>query len=312
MSSGGLSALELFAGIGGFSVATEGFTDIVGAIDMSSHTLSVLRCNFPETPVIQRNVETFDAAQFEAMGGKLWWMSPPCQPYTVRGLQKDLEDHRARAFLHLVECIQEVRPWAVAMENVKGYWDSQARQLLARTLVDLGYEIYEEVVCPTELGIPAKRERYYLVAVSDGLAQGKVKQDVLYEGRQHELVEYLDDEDAIKEDLYISQSTQDKFAHAMRIFDRDERGVELNCFTSAYGKTFRYSGAYVRERDGRLRYFSSEELLRLLHFPEGYRCPDELTRKQRYRYIGNSLSIVSMKFVLSRVPGLEALGDQFF
>eukprot|EP01062_Namystynia_karyoxenos_P035787 TRINITY_DN2612_c0_g1_i2.p1 TRINITY_DN2612_c0_g1~~TRINITY_DN2612_c0_g1_i2.p1 ORF type:complete len:443 (+),score=105.46 TRINITY_DN2612_c0_g1_i2:79-1329(+) len=46
----------------------------------------------------------------------------------------------------------------------------------------------------------------------------------------------------------------------------------------------------ARLGDGAARLFSPEELLALLGFPRGFRFPDRLSRKQRYRLCGNSLS----------------------
>ena len=36
------------------------------------------------------------AEELAAFGADLWWLSPPCQPYSVRGRGRDLDDPRAR------------------------------------------------------------------------------------------------------------------------------------------------------------------------------------------------------------------------
>lgn len=309
-------ALEFFAGIGGFSEATAGVFDVLAAFDLSSHTLDVMRHNLETrtavregspTKLFQRNVRTVTARELTAFDADIWWMSPPCQPYTVRGLQKDLEDHRARGFLHMLDLVERVLPPNLAMENVKGFWDSQARQRILEMLDAAGYQVDEQILCPSELGVPARRERYYLVASREGLVQDSLlEQSALHDlPVKKALKDYLDGDEAEgtqeRETLYVSPQVQQKFAHAMRIFEWDDPAASLNCFTSAYGKTFRYSGAYLREADGRVRFFSARELLRLLGFSEDFEFPPGLTRKQKYRYIGNSLSLPAVRHILRRL-----------
>lgn len=306
-------ALEFFAGIGGFSQATHGVIDVRAAFDLSSHTLQVMAHNLSseldeeaKPALIQRDVSTFTPEEFAAYDAQIWWMSPPCQPYTVRGLQRDLEDHRAKAFLHMLDAVEQVMPENLAMENVKGFWESEARQKILGVLKGAGYEVHEQVLCPSELGVPARRERYYLVASREEL----VKEDALEQSLLHDppekrkLKDYLDGDELDEETraaLEVSEQVQEKFAHAMRIFEWDDPVASLNCFTSAYGKTFRYSGAYVREADGKVRFFSARELLRLLGFSESFEFPAGMTRKQKYRYIGNSLSLPAVRHVLRRL-----------
>lgn len=298
-------ALELFAGIGGFSAATHGHADIVGAFDLSSHTLEALALNFPDVPIRQKNIEQITVAQMRAYDAELWWMSPPCQPYTVRGNQQDLDDRRAKSLLRVLDLLVEVRPRSVAMENVKGFWDSQARQRVLEVLDASGYEVRERIVCPSELGVPARRERYYVVASLDGLRPVEQMGDVDWPA--HTLSHYVDAPELVDPGLYVSDEDREKFAHAMRIFDWDSPDASLNCFTSAYGKTFRYSGAFLREASGRVRYFAPSELLRFLHFPRTYRFPEGMSRRQRYKYVGNSLSVRAMREVLRALPGLQGV-----
>ena len=307
MSAPKLRAVELFAGIGGFGVASSAQVEVVAAIDLSSHALSVLSHNAPKTPTLQRSVERLKAETLAAYEADLWWMSPPCQPYTVRGQRRDLEDHRAAGLLHALDLIEACQPPRVALENVDGFYGSEAHARLLQTFERGGYEVWETRLCSSELGVPAKRERYYAIASRAG-ALDRASSWARWPARP--LSSYLEPLEAIEESLYVSLSDQERFARAMRIFERHEPegSAPLNCFTSAYGKTFRYSGAFLREAPGRVRYFAPRELLALLHFPGGYHLPEGITRRQAYRYIGNSLSLRAVREVLRRLPGLEALG----
>ena len=89
------------------------------------------------------------------------------------------------------------------------------------------------------------------------------------------------------------------------------------CFTSSYGKFIRGTGSILytgneiksfalsrpqdREYDphwaetldvrNNLRYFSGTEMARLLGFPDQFSFPDEITQKQRWKLMGNSLNV---------------------
>ncbi|KAI8142892.1 S-adenosyl-L-methionine-dependent methyltransferase [Fennellomyces sp. T-0311] len=93
-------------------------------------------------------------------------MSPPCQPYSRLGLQKGSQDARSRSFLHLLRVLEEMthRPKYILVENVKGFEESDSRDLLVDTLTRLDYAFQEFLLTPLQLGIPNSRMRYYLLA----------------------------------------------------------------------------------------------------------------------------------------------------
>lgn len=295
---GAVRALELFAGIGGFAEATRGKVEVAAALDISSHVLEVHALNH-DGPIEQVNLEVLDAARVERYEADVWWMSPPCQPYTVRGKQRDLEDRRARSFLNMLDLIEALRPPHLAMENVEGFIRSQARERLLEVLDAAGYEVFERALCPTDLGVPARRERYYMVASREGLVDPGEPLCV-----ERRLQRYLDEE--VDEALFISPELVERHGPGMRILDIDDEDAVANCFTSAYGKTFRFSGSFLRHADGRVRYLSPREILRTLHFREDFALPGAFSRRQRYKYIGNSLSVIAVREVLRRFAWFDA------
>ena len=302
-----MRALELFCGIGGFAAALARVApeaEVVGALDLSPHALATYQHNFPAHPARQLNLTHLPAARYEAYGADLWWMSPPCQPYTGRGLQRDIEDRRAQSLLRLIEVIPQVRPRHLAMENVAGFGESQARQLLLQALAGAGYEVAELYLCPTELGVPNRRPRYYLAASLEGVRRPQQRRAPV---PVEPLRDYLDEGAEGDEALRVSPKDLARHGQGMRVLDawHDEEAV-ANCFTGAYGKTFQASGAYVRCLDGGVRWFSPGEVLGLLHFPGGFGFGPETTLRQSWKQAGNSLSVVAVEEVLRMLPLQEA------
>eukprot|EP00123_Amoebidium_parasiticum_P002342 comp13605_c0_seq1/m.9211 comp13605_c0_seq1/g.9211 ORF comp13605_c0_seq1/g.9211 comp13605_c0_seq1/m.9211 type:complete len:325 (-) comp13605_c0_seq1:333-1307(-) len=94
-------------------------------------------------------------------------MSPPCQPYTRLGQQRDMADPRAKALLHLCSLLQQMKrpPTYFLLENVYGFDQSDSRQVLLHTLASVGYQVQEFLLQPWQFGIPNERLRYYCLAV---------------------------------------------------------------------------------------------------------------------------------------------------
>ena len=158
-----LRVLELFCGIGGCAAALGQRAQVVAAVDINRTALGVYAHDFPHTTVT-RTIESIPCSDYRSWEADLWWLSPPCQPYTRRGHQRDLADPRAAGLLSVIDRIGQLLPPYVALENVPPFPASQACVRLRQTLARCGYRQQDLVLCPTELGIPNRRRRYYLVA----------------------------------------------------------------------------------------------------------------------------------------------------
>jgi tRNA (cytosine38-C5)-methyltransferase len=111
---------------------------------------------------MQGNIEKLDAKKLDKFKADIWMLSPPCQPFTRRGLQKDLGDNRTRSFISLLGEIAQMRhhPQYLLVENVVGFEVSDMRNVLAEKLQSLGYQMQEFILTPTQYGIPYSRPRY--------------------------------------------------------------------------------------------------------------------------------------------------------
>lgn len=285
-----MRVLELYCGIGGFTAAMRPDVDVVAAIDASQHVVATYNRNF-EPVGIQRNILQMKVQEFGEYGADAWWMSPPCAPYTRRGNKLDLEDHRTVSYLRVVDAIAAHRPAIVAMENVEGFAASAARDRIVEALER--YNVTEWVLCPTTLGVPNKRPRYYLVAHRDrpaGLANGEVEPQALRGWR-----EFLDPD--VGDDYRVPDDIVERYGRGFHVMD--DREEYTTCFTGSYGKSWNYTGSYLRLADGGLRRFTPREVLRFLGFDDTFTFPPELDERQRYKYAGNSLSLPAVRHVMS-------------
>jgi len=303
-----IRALELFCGIGGFAAAAAGTKlRVAGAIDQSPAALEVYRLNFPGHDAWQLNLENVTADELQVFGADFWWLSPPCQPYTVRGAGRDIEDPRALSFRRILNVMARMQedslPSHLALENVEGFTRSEMRKRLIDLLSSRGFDIQEYMLCPTELGVPMRRPRYYLMASRGHLSPPVIVVDMPL----RPLGDYLDggDGNGIPEELHVGGDVLTKFGKGFRIVDPKDPQAYTTCFTSGYGRSLMHAGSYLRCEAG-VRRFAPEEIARLLQFPEGFRFPDRMTLRKKWHLVGNSLSVAAVRKVLEAFPGLMA------
>lgn len=140
--------------------------NVVCAIDINTVANEVYKHNFPSTKLSQNNIQALSAKSINDMNIDMLLMSPPCQPFTRVGLQKDTKDERTNSFLNLLDILPDVnkRLKYILIENVKGFEQSQTRGRLVLALKRANFIWQEFIICPSQFMIPNTRHRYYLIA----------------------------------------------------------------------------------------------------------------------------------------------------
>ncbi|CAO3637547.1 unnamed protein product [Mucor hiemalis] len=164
-----LKQLEFYSGIGGMHYAAKraGWdVEVLRAFDINTVANSIYKHNFDEKTVGQNLIETLPTKYYDELAANVWTMSPPCQPYTRVGLQQGSVDARAKSFLYLLDVLGEMtnKPKYILVENVKGFEESDSRDMLVDKLKHCDYSFQEFLLTPLQLGIPNSRMRYYLLA----------------------------------------------------------------------------------------------------------------------------------------------------
>lgn len=303
-----IRALELFCGIGGFAAAAADCNiRIVGAIDQSPLALESYRLNFPDHPCRKADLERIGSWELTAAAADLWWLSPPCQPYCERGARRDIDDPRSKSLLHILELLERMPgdrlPSHLALENVEGFTRSQARDMLLQTLQHRGFHLRERMICPTALGVPSRRPRYYLAASRSVLTGTEPQPSATMRTLSH----YLETDAAHDppSSLQLPADVVARFGKGLRILDPADPLACTTCFTSGYGRSIVNAGSYLACGTG-VRYFMPEEIVRLLHFPPGFRFPPGMPLRNRWRLAGNSLSVIAVRELLRSFPEIRA------
>lgn len=166
-----MDSLELCAGAGGQALGLEraGF-EHRALIEIDAHACATLRYNRPNWSVHEEDLSTFDARRFR--GIDLVAGGVPCPPFSKAGKQLGAADDRD-LFPHALRIVDETRPQAVMLENVRGLLDAvffDYRQKIAQQLRSLGYWTDWHLFNAADFGVCQLRPRVVFVAIRQDVA----------------------------------------------------------------------------------------------------------------------------------------------
>ena len=174
-----LKILDLFSGLGGFSLGLErtGHFKTVAFCDNDKFSNLVLQKHWKGVK-IYNNVKEITKERLEADGIE----SPdiitggfPCQPFSVAGKQKGTSDDR-HLWPEMFRIIKAFKPRFVIGENVRGIVNIQDGLVFETVCTDLeseGYEVQPFNIPAAGVGAPHRRERIWFIAVRSDVANTK-------------------------------------------------------------------------------------------------------------------------------------------
>jgi DNA (cytosine-5)-methyltransferase 1 len=164
-----LTAVSLFAGIGGFDLAMEraGVT-VAAAVEIDPDCRGILRRHFPQAKVFN-DVTEVTGEQLRAAGfvpGRgILCFGWPCQGNSVAGRRKGMADPRSGLWRHVVRIVAEARPRWLLGENVPGLLSINGGRdfgTVLGDLDDLGYGVAWRVLDAQFFGVPQRRRRVFI------------------------------------------------------------------------------------------------------------------------------------------------------
>ena len=159
-----LKLLDLFSGIGGFSLGLEstGFFETIGFVEKDKFCQKVLKKHWNNINIEEdiRNVKGEKYAADIITGGF------PCQPFSVAGKRKSTADDRY-LWDEMLRVIREVKPSWIVAENVEGIVNINEGMVLRQVLNDLENEGFQSqcIIIPASgIGAWHQRKRIWIVA----------------------------------------------------------------------------------------------------------------------------------------------------
>lgn len=276
--------LDLFAGCGGLSLGFEaaGFTTI--GYEMNPDAAATYRVNLLGECFTEKLDLNFNYPKADIVIG-----GPPCQPFSVGGNQKGIEDPR-NGFPIFIDAIRKVKPKVFMFENVRGllYANKWYFEIILEELRDLGYIIEFKLLNAVNFGVPQNRERLVVVGHNSSFnfpiqenkktTVGDAISDMMHKAPEGS--KFL----TAAQDIYIANYEKASSCVNPRDLYADRPSRTLTCrnLAAATGDMHR-----VKLPDGRRRRLLVREAARLQSFPDSFEFIG--TETSQYYQIGNAV-----------------------
>ena len=246
-----MKLLDLFSGIGGFSLGAESHgIETIGFVEKDPFCQRVLKKHWPDVPIESdiRNVRGENYGATDIISGGF-----PCQPFSVAGKRKGTDDDRY-LWDETIRVVTEVKPRWFIGENVEGLINIQNGMVLRQVQDDLekeGFQVQCLVIPASGIGAWHQRKRIWIIAHSNnnGLKGGQSetcnkdasgKNDTSFRGESASNTSRSDDDRGNKKKSRIDESVsrshdgdQEESSTTKGLCDLSEKSDEC----SAVGKT---------------------------------------------------------------------------
>ena len=165
-----MQSIEFCAGAGGQALGLEqaGFQH-AALVEIEPDFSKTLRLNRPLWDVRTDDMNVFDGRPFK--GVELMTGGLPCPPFSIAGKQLGEQDER-NLFPAAIRLVDEIRPKAVMIENVRGFLSplfEEYRLNLKAEFKKLGYHLDWRLLNASDFGVPQLRPRVVIVALRTDL-----------------------------------------------------------------------------------------------------------------------------------------------
>ncbi|WP_292947902.1 DNA cytosine methyltransferase [Mucilaginibacter sp. 44-25] len=276
--------LDLFAGCGGLALGFEaaGFKTIGFEMNGAASESYIKNLGSPCFPVKLEVGYDYPLADI-IIGG------PPCQPFSVGGNQKGIEDSRD-GFPIFIDAVKRLQPKVFMFENVRGllYTNKWYFDLIRNELAGLGYYIEYRLLNAVHYKVPQNRERLFVVGHKSSFKFPKshYEKTTVSDAIGDLMTEFSEDSKFLNAsmDAYIAKYERASKCINPRDLYPDKPARTLTCrnLAGATGDMHR-----VRLKDGRRRRITINEAARLQSFPDWFVFQGNET--QAYNQIGNAV-----------------------
>jgi DNA (cytosine-5)-methyltransferase 1 len=256
------SFIDLFSGIGGFH---SGLHPLGGECLMASDILPIACDTYfsnygiqPQGDITKINVK--DIPKHDLLCGGF-----PCQSFSNVGQKGGLDDPRGEMIFEVFRILEEKKPKAFILENVKGLVSHDGGKTLLfiiNTLDSLGYNVKYKVLEAKDFGLPQIRKRLFIVGVKKTIKK-------TFEFPQPTELQYtLSD--------VLGGIVEREFGFTVRIGGR-RSGISNRYNWDAY------------KVNGEVRYITPEECLLLQGFDKNFILKG--TQSPKYYQVGNTVAV---------------------
>lgn len=283
--------IDLFAGIGGFHIAMESKsvksihpTECVFVSEWDANARKTYENYFKKRSpeIFRRDLLTGEQHNF---AGDITKVEPasipdfdilcggfPCQPFSQAGLKKGMDEARGTLFFDIIRILDEKRPEAFFLENVRGLVNHQSGEkktieIIEEKLKGLGYTFDAFLVRASDHGVPQHRPRLFMVGFRDQAAREKF---IANKPQPQKLKTTMSD--------VMGGAVDREIGFTLRVGGRHS-GV----------KDRRNWDSYLV--DGQEVVLNKNQGLLMQGFPANFKFPEDVSETQAMKQLGNSVAV---------------------
>ena len=316
------TAVELFCGCGGISTGLlDAGIRVLAGFDNDARSIETFNHNHNYRGAIGVRTDIRSLTRDGILGSvnaesvDLVVAGPPCQPFSIAGKMRALEDPRAHLLFEYVRLVRELGPHATIFENVPRLAtvaDGRIVDELSMALEGLGYRVSWAIVNAADYGVPQNRKRLIMVGLRTKVpidfpppaTHSAVGTDTLFES----LAPYRTAADAIDDlpDVYdpaaATVPNHEPTLHSENMLlafaalppgKRDKKSFHDRLHPNRPSYTLRAgSGTYSPLPPVHYRYdrvLTVRESARIQGFADSFVWPSSVPRLQQYRQVGNAV-----------------------
>lgn len=166
-----LKVLDLFSGIGGFSLGLErtGGFETVAFCEIEEFPRRVLKKHWPEVPCYHDvRTLTADVLRRDGISVDVICGGFPCQDISLAGEGAGLDGERSGLWSEIARLVGELRPQFVFVENVSALLSRGLDRVLG-DLAALGYDAEWHCIRASDVGAQHHRDRIWILAYPEHL-----------------------------------------------------------------------------------------------------------------------------------------------
>ena len=304
---GRFSLIDLFAGIGGIRLP---FNELgyrcVFSSEWDKYAQQTYFANFGEMPfgdITKESTKKHIPKHFDLLLAGF-----PCQAFSIMGKMKGFEDVRGTMFFEVATILEQHRPQAILLENVKQlttHDHGRTFKTILRVLDELGYHVKWQVLNALDFGLPQKRERVIIVGFRNEDSINAFNFD--FQKQPYSLNGVLESDDMVDISLFASdwiiqkrkKQTEGKRIFFPSIWHENKAG---NVSVLDYACALRTGASYNYLLVNGKRRPSSRELLRLQGFPDDYRI--SVSHGEIRRQTGNSVAVPMIRQIAIKIDSI--------
>jgi DNA (cytosine-5)-methyltransferase 1 len=185
-----MKTLELFAGVGGFSLAAEavGGFEVTDYVEYDSYKQKILRKHFPNG-TIHNDIRNYKPQrnEFDLIVGGF-----PCRGTSSAGSRQGLQNSQSSLWWEMLRVIEQGQPRFVVIENPEGLLSRGIGEVLG-SLRAIGYSFdVPQIISAAELGAPHRRKRVFVIAYPHSFIKARGSNlPIPWEGQIREQIEIV-------------------------------------------------------------------------------------------------------------------------